>query len=110
MVLSVMGLSREVGNGGYDQFFRNSSRRFAPAILNDLFRIGCTEITDITQQALDALDLPKLSVAEIEAAMACENVQPDRALKRCDIAFYERGELSERLFAYVKAHQAGITV
>jgi hypothetical protein len=57
---------------------------------------------------LDALDLPKLSVAEIEAAMARENVQRNRALKRCDIAFYERGELSERLFAYVKAHQAGI--
>jgi hypothetical protein len=110
MVLSVMGLSREVNNGGYDQFFRNSSRRFAPAIVDDLVRIGCPEIADITQQALDALDLPKLSLAEIEAAMARENVQRDRALKRCDIAFYERGELSERLFAYVKAHQAGITV
>jgi hypothetical protein len=110
LVLSVMGLSREVNNGGYDQFFRNSSRRFAPAIVDDLVRIGCPEIADITQQALDALDLPKLSVAEIEAAMARESVQRDRALKRCDIAFYERGELSERLFAYVKAHQAGITI
>ena len=110
MVLSMTALSREVGNGGYDQFFRNSSRRSAPAIVDDLVRIGCPEIADITQQALDALDLPKLSVAEIEAAMARENVQRNRALKRCDIAFYERGELSERLFAYVKAHQAGITI
>jgi hypothetical protein len=110
MVLSVMGLSREVNNGGYGQFFRNSSRRFAPVIVDDLVRIGCPEIGDITQQALDALDLPKLSLAEIEAAMARESVQRDRALKRCDIAFYERGELSDRLFAYVKAHQAGITI
>ena len=110
MVLSVTGLSREVNNGGYNQFFRNSSRGFAPAIVHDLVRIGCPEIADITQQALDALDLPKLSVAEIEAAMARESVQRDRALKRCDIAFYEQGKLSERLFAYVKVHQAGITV
>jgi hypothetical protein len=110
MVLSVMGLSREVGNGGYGQFFRNSSRRFAPAIVDDLVRIGCPEIADISQQALDALDLPKLGVAEIEAAMARESVHRDRALKRCDIAFYERGELSERLFTYVKAHQGGITI
>jgi hypothetical protein len=109
MVLSVMALSREVGNGGYKQFFRNYSRRFGPAIVDDLVRIGCTEIADITQRPLDALDLLKLNVAEIEAAMARENVQRNRALKRCDIAFYERGELSERLFAYVKAHQAGIT-
>jgi hypothetical protein len=108
MVLSVMALSREVGNGGYDQFFRNSSRRFVPAIVDDLVRIGCTEIADITQRALDALDLPKLSVAEIEAAMARESLPRDRALNRCDIAFYERGEVSERLFAYVKAHQSGI--
>jgi hypothetical protein len=55
---------------------------------------------------LDALDLPKLSVAEIEAAMARENVQRNRALKRCDIAFYERGELSERLFAYVDLNRS----
>jgi len=110
MVLSVMALSREVGNGGYDQFFRNASRRFAPAIVSDLARIGCSEIADITQQALDALDIPKLGAAEIEAAMATENVQRDRALKRCDIAFYERSELSERLFAYARAHQDGIKI
>jgi hypothetical protein len=38
-------------------------------------------------------------VAEIEAALARESVQRDRTLSRCGIAFYERGELSERLFA-----------
>ncbi len=108
MVLSLMALSREVNNGGYDQFFRNSSRRFAPAIVNDLVRIGCVEIADITQQALDSLELTKLNVAEIDAAMTRENVKRDRALDRCDVLFYERGELSQRLFAYIKAHQTGI--
>jgi hypothetical protein len=101
---------REVNNGGYKQFFRNSSRRCAPAMVSDLVRIGCTEIADITQQALDSLGLPKVGAAEIEAAMAREDVERDRAIERCDIAFYERTELSERLFAYVKAHPDGIRI
>ncbi len=67
-VVSVLALQREVGNGGYDQFFRNASRRFAPAIIADLIRIGCTEIADITQTALDSLNLAELSVPAIEAA------------------------------------------
>jgi hypothetical protein len=110
MVLSVMALSREVNNGGYDQFFRNSSRQFAPAIVSDLVRIHCTELADITQQALDALELPKVNAAEIEAAMARKSIERDRVLNRCDIAFCERAELFERLFAYVKAHQGGIKI
>jgi hypothetical protein len=110
MVLGVMALTREVNNGGYKQFFGNSSRRFAPGMVSDLVRIGCPEIADITQQALDSLGLPKVGVAEIEAAMEREDVERDRALERRDIAFYERTELSERLFAYVKAHQDGIRI
>jgi hypothetical protein len=110
ILLSVLALEREVGNGGYDQFFRNSSRQFAPAIVNDLVRIGCTEIADITQQALDSLDLTELSVAAIEAAMNAESPARDRTLERCNIAFYERGELSRQLFAYVKKHQGGIRI
>jgi hypothetical protein len=109
-LLSVLALEREVGNGGYDQFFRNSSRRFAPAIVGGLVRIGCTEIADITQRALDSLDLPELSVAAIETAMKAESSARDRTLERCNIAFYERGELSRQLFAYVKEHQGGIRI
>lgn len=110
MLLSVLALQREVGNGGYDQFFRNSSRQFAPAIVNDLVRIGCTEIADITQRALDSLELPVVSVAAIETAMKMESSARDRTLERCDIAFYERGELARQLFAYIKQHQGGIRI
>jgi predicted transcriptional regulator len=110
MLLSLMALSMEVENGGFKQFFFNSSRQFAPSIVGDLVRIGCTEIADIAQRALDALDLPQLSGPAIEAAIKTENQGRDRALKRCDIEFYARTELPERLFAYVKAHQDGICI
>jgi predicted transcriptional regulator len=110
MLLSAMALLREVNNGGYDQFFRNSSRRFAPAIVDDLVRVGCTEIADITQQALDSLNLPELTVAAIEAVMGTESTSRDRALQRCNIAFYSQTEVWGRLFLYVKAHQDGIRI
>lgn len=110
MVLSVLALEREVNNGGYDQFFRNSSRRFAPMIVNHLVMIGCPAIADITQEALDSLDLPELSVPAIEAAMKTEGENRGRRLNRCDLAFYEKTGLLERLFLYVKAHQDGIQI
>jgi len=110
MVLAVMALSREVNNGGYDQFFRDSSRQFAPRIVGDLVRIGCPDIADIIQEALDSLDLPKLSVPAIEAAMSTPSVRQDRTLQRCNIAFYDQSVLLERLFSYVKMHQAGIQI
>jgi hypothetical protein len=107
-VLSVLALNREVGNGGFDQFFFNSSRHFAPAIVDDLVRIDCVEIADITQRALDALNLPDLTVASIETAMKTENAERTRALNRCNIAFYNTRGVFEHLLAYVKAHKDGI--
>jgi hypothetical protein len=109
-VLSVLALSREVDNGGYDQFFVNSSRQFAPVIVDDLVRIGCVEIADITQRALDAFNLPEISVASIEAAMQTESTERTRALNRCDIAFYGTSGVYEHLLAYVKAHKDAIRV
>ena len=110
IVLSVLALDREVNNGGYKQFFSNSSRRFAPMIVNHLFIIGCTAIADITQEALDSLDLPKLSVSAIEAALKTESEKRDRMLNRCDLAFYEKPSPFGQLFSYVKTHQDGIQI
>jgi len=110
IVLSVLALHREVNNGGYDQYFRNSSRHYAPAVVNHLVIISCTEIADITQRALESLGISSISVAAIEAAMQTHNVQRDRDLNRCDLAFYEQTGLLENLFSYVKAHQDGIKI
>jgi hypothetical protein len=107
-VLSVLALNREVDNGGFDQFLFNPSRQFAPVIVADLVRIGCAEIADIAQRALDALKLRELTVASIETAMKTKNTERTRALKRCDISFYNTGGVYEQLLAYVKAHKDGI--
>ena len=42
LVLAVQAVDREVNNGGYDQFFRNSSRRFTPIVVRSLQLLGRT--------------------------------------------------------------------
>ena len=51
IVLAVEALEREVNNGGYDQFFTNSSQ-FVPTIVDSLQRIGCERTAMITQRAI----------------------------------------------------------
>ena len=55
VILAIEALEREVNNGGYRLFFENSSRQFAPIIVQALARIGCARVAEITQRAIDAL-------------------------------------------------------
>src|SRR5437879_4032538 len=52
VILAIEALEREVNNGGYDQFFVNLSREYAPIIVDALRRIGCPRTAEITQKAL----------------------------------------------------------
>ena len=110
-VLAVEALEREVNNGGYDQFFINSSKEFAPTIVNALQRIGCEKTATITQKAVKALGVEELTTAAIDAAMAKDNAQCAARLNQCDESYYKSGEpIAERLFAFIKANKGGIRV
>jgi Domain of unknown function (DUF4375) len=61
IVQAVEALEREVNDGGYSQFFTNSSREFAPIIVESLHSIGCTQVAIVTEMATSALDVPDLS-------------------------------------------------
>lgn len=103
-VLAVRALDREVNNGGYHQFFFNSSKRFAPEIVQSLSRIGCRRTTKITQRAINALHVAPLTVARVEAAMRKTNEERDRELERCDEWFYRTPQgIPRRLYAFIKA-------
>jgi hypothetical protein len=109
VVLAVEALEREVNNGGYDQFFVNSSREFAPTIVGALKRIGCKLTASITQRAIAALGVSELTSEAIDAAMAADNEQRLAKLNRCDDLYYKNAEpIAERLFAFIKANKAGI--
>lgn len=109
VVLAVEALEREVNNGGYDQFFVNSSREYAPIIADALTRIGCPKTCEVTRNALDALGLDELDEGGIEAAMDAESNERDEELARCDGAYYDSGEeIDVALFEFVKANRASI--
>jgi Domain of unknown function (DUF4375) len=100
IILAIEALEREVNNGGYVQFFTNSSREFAPTIVDSLRRIGCKKTASITQKT-EALD----------AAMASEVEQRLAKLNQCDEAYYENAEpIAEQLFAFIKRNKAGISL
>src|SRR6266851_5171633 len=89
VVLAVEALEREVNNGGYDQFFVNSSREFAPTIVGALQHIGCKKIATITQRAITALGVSDLTPEAIDAAMAGDDEQRVAKLNRCDDSYYK---------------------
>jgi histone H3/H4 len=108
-VLAVRALDREVNNGGYDQFFRNSSKKFAAEIVQSLTRIGCRRTAKITQRAITALHSGRVTVSRIEAAMRQPKEERDRELERCDQSFYRAPQgISRRLYAFIKANSIRI--
>jgi Domain of unknown function (DUF4375) len=108
-VLAVMALKQEINNGGYDQFLRNSSRVFAPIIVDSLSRVGCKREARITKRAFDALHLPTLSVQKLDAAMRKESQERDQELENCDRMFYEAQQsLVKRLHAFILANRTRI--
>jgi hypothetical protein len=109
IVLAVEALEREVNNGGYSQFFLNSSAEYSPMIVNALKRIGCPKTAEITQKAVNALHLPQLDVVAIQASIAAESDALDEALAECDGLYYDSGEdIAGRLFAFIQANKRAI--
>ena len=109
VVLAVEALEREVNNGGYDQFFVNSSREFAPTVVAALQRIGCKKTAAITQRAITALGISDLTSEAIEAVMVGDDEQRFAKLNRCDDSYYKCAEpVAERLFVFIKVNKAGI--
>ena len=88
IILGIEALEREVNNGGYEQFFINSSKEFAPMIVGWLLRIGCPTTAEITQNAIDALKLDN----------------PNEKLRKCDGMYFQSGEsIENQLFAFYQS-------
>lgn len=110
LVLAVLALEREVNNGGYFQFFWNSSRRFAPIIVESLLRLGCADAAAITERAIAALRLKSLSVESVSEAIVSENAKRDAILDACDQDFYKLPAIPEQLFSFIEEHQNRIVL
>jgi uncharacterized protein DUF4375 len=78
-------------------------------IVQALARIGSSKTAEITQRAIDALNLQTLSVEAIDAAMAGE--ESEEGLNECDDSYYEAGEdIASQLFAFIKTNKDAVAL
>jgi hypothetical protein len=111
-VLAIEGLEREVNNGGYAQFFLNSSREFTPVIEAALRAIDCPKTADITRDAIAAI-APQgdLSSQALEASAVDPSDAVSSALAKCDDRYFANDEaIADRLFAWIAANKSRIRV
>ena len=104
LVVALMALDREVNNGGYHQFFANSSRRFAPVVVDCLRRIDAQATAAITEKAIAELSLSTVT-AEFVSAAILQIPASDKILNECDKEFYRIEEIADKLFPFVEEHQ-----
>jgi hypothetical protein len=108
-ILAIEALEREVNNGGYGQFFVNSSREYTPIIVESLRRIGCPRTAEITQRAVDIVKQIPITKEERENGTWMDNDDRSDVLCECDNLYFERPEnIEESLFAFIKANRSKI--
>ena len=101
---------RSPDNGGYAQFFTNSSVEYVPHIVDALNRIGCPETSKLTRRATTvAIGEGAATAASITAAMESANATRDAALSEIDGAYFASGEdIADALFRRLLLRHADI--
>lgn len=106
--LAVMALISEANNGGYRQFFWNSSRRYAPIIVSSLKRIQCERTAELTQMAVASLHLKEITVERITEEIQRDNLERNAELEALSREFYSLREATQQLLRFVLAERARI--
>jgi hypothetical protein len=92
IVLAIEALEREVNNGGYSQFFVNSSREYTPIIVHALLRIGCPKTAEITKSAIAAAGFQGLAPMALAEVLNTYSGAVNQELDGCDQLYYSSGE------------------
>jgi hypothetical protein len=109
VILVIEGLEREVNNGGFSQFFYNSTVEYAPLMVASLNNIGCYQVANIAQRAIDILAVDSLDPDTIEKRMDPDDEVLEQALGELDELYFKNHEvLSNALFEYIKNNRISI--
>lgn len=108
---SVWELEAEVNNGGFEQYFSNSSGRLAPQAPAALRAIGAVQMATIVDEAIAALgaDFPWLDDEERQERatdLPPETVEQIEALEQRFFSYPD--DLTALLYAYVGSHRDDI--
>lgn len=111
IVDAVWSLDVEVMNGGYSQFFCNTSGMHTPTIVDALKRSLCPRAAEVTQHAIASLQLPELTVEATRAAVDKEDPQIAASLEKCGDDFVEVREeedLPANLLRFIRENKNAI--
>jgi hypothetical protein len=102
-------LESEVNNGGFHQYFYNSSGALAPNVVSALKTLGAEDTVDIVQRALNAVGNAITSWSDDAARQASINRLSSAArqtLENLDQEYYQCPEdLTPLLYKYVAEHR-----
>lgn len=111
-VLAIEALEREVNNGGYSQFFLNSSHDYLDVVEEALVAIGCVKTAALTRRAIDALGLSGNVTGEMAEAVVGRDDEAIRsALDECDSEYFGNDEaIADMLFSWIKRNRDSVRV
>lgn len=103
-ILTVMNFDAEIQNGGLCQFFVNSSRNYAPYVVESLKKIGADDIAKlfadfVRDNNIDVMDLSSFDVYDEEEFEEQEDRYP---FDDFDDAYDENYEIEKLLLAYAR--------
>ena len=111
IALAIQAVDREVNNGGFSQFFYNSSVEFAPIIVDSLKEISCPITAELANKAINYLNVDILEPEVIEEALDPDDEVLEEKLGDLDSLFYDGEEdLAGKLFEYVKTNKLAFQV
>lgn len=106
-VYAVEAMLREVNNGGFDQFFYNSSGQLAFDLVPALKAISAREVVKIAQRALDIFGTLESLEEDVRVDHLMEITEEGelQLWEECDSDFYESEELLEPvLLDYIESN------
>lgn len=112
VVLAIEGVEREVNNGGFSQFFVNSSREFVPVVVAALQAIGCPKTASLMRSAMDILGIDESSDSDAIEDAACDATdEQNDQLNALDNIYYagEEEPIANKLFEFIKNNRQSIT-
>lgn len=110
--LLIWELESEVNNGGFHQYFYNSSGALAPNVVSALKALGAEDTADIAKRALNAVDNAITSWSDDAVRRTSVNRLSSAArqiLENLDQEYYKCPEdLTPLLYKYVDEHRAEV--
>ena len=107
--LFVENLEREINNGGFNQFYFNSSGDFSQETLNALLEIGAEKTAKVVENANSEFDNGNVPKDRTERQNKLELIEEkaEENWEKCDTEFYEyQDDLTELLIAFILKNKA----